>query len=74
MTEWQPIETAPRDGTEFLAYDIQAKKQDVCHWSKNFEWFEAVQSDGETGPWFGEFGRDREDITHWQPLPAPPTT
>ncbi len=28
--EWQPIETCPRDGSEFLAYDSKAGKMDVC--------------------------------------------
>jgi hypothetical protein len=68
---WQPIETAPKDGTEFLGYDSLTRKMDVCVWQ---DWyFYQVQCDGEMGPSDDEFGYDWKTITHWRPLPAPPT-
>lgn len=68
---WLPIETAPQDGTEFLAYDAKAEKMDVCKWS--LAWgVVPVQSDGEYGPLECEFGYETGAITHWMPLPANP--
>jgi len=70
MNEWMPIETAPKDGTEFLAYDSVAKKCDVAVWGEIWQDFDAVQSDGEYSPAEDEFQGER--ITHWMPLPEPP--
>jgi hypothetical protein len=74
---WQPIATAPTDGTEFLAYDSVARKCDVCVMvqfggPKGRWWCDPVQSDGEMGPSTDEFGYGAENITHWMPLPEPP--
>ena len=67
--DWQPIETAPKDGTRILAY-----------WPADS--FYAHEMQCET--WFGQsLGRDcwqspYEDAddstspTHWMPLPEPP--
>lgn len=59
---WQPIETAPKDGAEFLG------------WSNGS--YHVVQSHGfersEGGhAWFN--GDVYVYLSHWQPLPAPPT-
>lgn len=74
-TGWQPIKTAPRDDTEFLAYDSVARKFDVCemvqHVSGRWE-CRAVQFDREYGALSYEFGEDSRNITHWRPLPDPP--
>jgi hypothetical protein len=71
--EWQPIETAPKDGTEFLAYDKRTKKMDVCHWiGRPMNWPSQVQMDGEYGPYEDQFGHSWRDISHWMPLPPPP--
>lgn len=75
MSEWQPIGTAPKDGTEFLAYDASTNKMDVAVMS---DWFDLgwvcrpVQSDCELGPSDDEFGYDLRGPTHWMPLPDPP--
>lgn len=69
---WQPIATAPKDGTEFLAYDRRVKKMAVCLWDPwNGCAFPAHPS--------GEYGHDKnyagyrgEDITHWMALPEAP--
>jgi len=65
MSEWQPIETAPKDGTEILIF-VDGHRE-VSH-------FEA----GETGwPWVDYSGTSawRIDLpTHWMPLPAPPAS
>jgi hypothetical protein len=58
MTKWQPIETAPRDGTEILCFD---KYCVVMHWHELCKmWF---TDDGNTG-----------EPTHWMLLPEAPKT
>lgn len=88
MGEWQPIETAPKDGTEIVA------------WRDDSGWFAAFfgscenlcLSDGEIEAAINEVGEDSffletwwaftqdgvqrlegsERPTHWMPLPTPP--
>lgn len=60
MSEWKPIETAPKDGTETLGYDAAEQKIFVMHYSK-CSW--------------ARDGDDYDLIvspTHWMPLPDPP--
>lgn len=64
MTEWQPIETAPKDGTAILVYAGQ-----FCYcveWVEEFDWW-AVE-DNKLGP----FRLRGQAPTHWMPLPPPP--
>lgn len=67
MTEWQPIETAPRDGEEFLGWFQQNGEYGrpvVCAWQPYIDLMY---------PWHGEWNSFAEDkITHWMPLPHPP--
>jgi len=61
MTEWQPIETAPKDGDSVLTWD--GERVDMAHWS--------TFGDG-PGCWVV----DNTDVgikpTHWMPRPEPP--
>lgn len=83
MTDWQPIETAPKDGSEILGY------RDDCgallmRWTSLGEFLtesELSEYDEETTyqeDWFyADFicgGRLENDQapTHWMPLPPPP--
>jgi hypothetical protein len=65
VAEWQPIETAPKDGTWFLA--LQDGDIYPCEW-------DAERAD--EGPpregWYDHFNHSFEAPTHWQPLPAFP--
>lgn len=67
--EWQPIETAPKDGTDVLLFRLgmcgNPLPPMVAGWFHN----------GEDGGWCSEDFIDewlRGTFTHWMPLPAPP--
>lgn len=66
MAEWQPIETAPRDETEFLAYGPDPEMWQVVFYCPHEKWPQYIWAveDGAT--------RHRDAFTHWMPLPAPP--
>lgn len=79
--KWQPIETAPKDGTMFLCwvlavryretddgqqYQQDASQVDFCMWRIHED-----LNDGWFDPFCGQIG-DSQDVTHWMPLPAPP--
>lgn len=72
---WQPIETAPKDGTEFLG--AQNRTVFLCTWSKELYplgstyegWVNAGSHNYDDG---GDW-RMNVTPTHWQPLPEPPS-
>ncbi|WP_165909302.1 DUF551 domain-containing protein, partial [Shinella sp. JR1-6] len=73
VERWQPIDTAPRDGRVVLAYfPLEGLGADWCrvmpvYFSKTMQprpWIFAGRAASSYG----------EGPTHWQPLPAPPTT
>ena len=60
-SEWQPIETVPKDGTEILLWYADMKAVNVAFW------------DG--GQWRIRYAEGEHDLwepTHWMHLPAPP--
>ena len=59
LSGWQPIESAPRDGTAFLTADADGWMQ-VCIYS---DWGCVVRHTD-----FMEVG----GVHYWQPLPTPP--
>jgi hypothetical protein len=69
-SEWQPIETAPKDGTQILCFDVRTGEIRVAIRKLFFDRSGAYE-------WF----RDDKIVpghtwsllpTHWMPLPAPP--
>ena len=63
---WQPIETAPKDGTHILAYCDRMKEVGEVKWSTSFgRWGATWVMAGFNQPWASR-------PTHWRPLPAPP--
>lgn len=76
MTDnWRPIETAPKDGTEFQAWVVNVEHDDVEFWDPRCKY----NDDGN----FVIYGRVDYDIdgwdhqsflipTHWIPQPLPP--
>lgn len=85
MSEWQPIETAPKDGTAIdlwvadrrlpNGYVIPAKRIPNCSYRE-------PQWNGDRPGWTWHESSDECDSelnadytpTHWMPLPAPPET
>ena len=67
MTEWQPIETAPKDGTPVLLYieneDIGGY-QCTARWDVNKVFWEGIESECEI--------ISLDLPTHWRPLREPP--
>lgn len=68
MSEWQPIETAPKDGRLIALYDDRVV---VGCWNPTLGdgWYFWDGSDGELNCWIPGYGP-----SHWMPLPAPPVT
>jgi len=68
MTEWQPIETAPKDGTRILAYGF-CGYEDVAGIA-TVKWHR--------GSWVcdpneaTEYDYEECELTHWMNLPEPP--
>lgn len=80
---WQPIETAPKDGTMFLCwvsavrygetdegqqYQQDASQIDFCWWRPPFD---GVPDSDYFDNASGQVG-DSQAVTHWMPLPAAP--
>lgn len=59
---WQPIETAPKDGVDIMAWPQPISRQP----------FVAFWDEARGGQWSQWPGRDRANPTHWRPLPTPP--
>ena len=82
--EWQPIETAPKDGTEILAlypvtvHGVRKADYSIVRWERTHNsihrWVaqadgqRAIESQGDTWTDYIE-----PFVTHWMPLPEPPS-
>lgn len=82
MTNWQPIETAPKDGSWFLVGGFDTPIG-LCFWDLSFVGsLEAYVDDRLDDPTYGFFsafrGRGQQFLMEddptlfWQPLPTPP--
>ncbi len=80
MMEWQPIETAPKDGTKVLVYVRGDSLYPTAASYKSAAYFEKEYGDPdymEEG-WYWAFGYPSDfheeviEPTHWMPLPPPP--
>lgn len=78
-SEWQPIETAPKDGSRYLIYVPRVATDSDSSWftvlvasyvggyDSGDVWFTMLRGKEKT------YGEDIYDPTHWMPLPTPPT-
>lgn len=80
MSEWQPIETAPKDGTWFLAARLgegpESYEIGACDPYFFPEYIEVEnglfrKEMRPLGTWRGFSNMHR--MTHWMPLPTPPS-
>jgi hypothetical protein len=66
---WQPIGTAPKDGSEFLAYCVHGMLGPP-QFTREIAWWVPAPRGYSYG---GRFATRTGNIpTHWQPLPSPP--
>jgi len=63
--EWQPIETAPKDGSEFQAWTKYGAWKPLVSW-RDGAWCECEGND------FWRWSRLFTPLYHWMPLPHPP--
>ena len=64
MTAWHRMDTAPRDGTRFVAYGMGLDKNGRMRRRVRMTWWGKVSH----VPLYGWcWGRDVEDISTWQP-------
>ena len=77
---WEPIETAPKDGTIIDLWSSEFGRQPDCFWGKRShccgEDGQYCDSDWHSEPeaWIDSAQNTQtfDDITHWRPLPASP--
>lgn len=62
--KWQPIETAPKDGTIILVADKGVYVARIAQWDKGM-----LRSGG---GWLDAWNSDNVEPTHWMPLPDVP--
>lgn len=73
MSEWQPIETAPKDETEILVYGEETRT--IAGWGMIYSPYGDARRKGwrcEATPDIEGHASDGIEPTHWMPLPAPP--
>lgn len=68
MSEWQPIESAPKDGTKVLAFGPHVNNREGSYIEVTPYW------NGLHPRWSVEWMDGFGKPTHWQPLPAPPAS
>jgi hypothetical protein len=70
MTDWQPIETAPKDGSVIDLWTSCGERVPDAKWTRHMGWVIWGTDSFESPGWERVF----PSPTHWMPLPAPPTT
>lgn len=77
MTDWQPIETAPKDGTHILAFMegavIEAWWEDMSYGEPDRAGMGEWECPRLSSHGCGCCCSTNDWPTHWMPLPTPPT-
>jgi hypothetical protein len=73
MTEWHPIETAPKDGTNILVYKQFQRHLWLDHGYDHYIEIAYWDDKHDGGWWINAFAPpSNKDPTHWMPLPESP--
>ena len=79
MTSWQPISTAPKDGTSVILFTTTRGDKELTSYMSMIDGHPSVLETIQIGRWTDEpFGDDRWECdvignpTHWMKLPEPP--
>lgn len=77
MSNWQPIETAPKDGTRMVLFcERVVSRIHTGHWFSHEKQTDGVTSWRYSGWWLDgfqhPFNQPPFEPTHWMPLPDPP--
>lgn len=70
--EWQPIETAPKDGTRIIGFDPvqwEGERISTTYKASTGEW--VFEAELESRGW-DDYGHGRWNPTHWMPRPPEP--
>lgn len=77
--EWQPIETAPMDGSWVLVVGAEGKPYSACYNTKEDTFYDETEDKFFSGGWtdYGDSGppwhnKNLYNPTHWCPLPPLP--
>lgn len=73
-SQWQPIQTAPKDGTAILLWEQYSTNPFVGYWQDG-GWNACLEHVEAHGGWDGAIavGLIVMPVTHWMPLPPEPT-
>lgn len=74
-TPWNPMRSAPKDGTHILSHKPDSDTCYVIAWADFRKGIRAEYGSAYVGwhlAWDGTFFHPYEAPTHWQPLPEPP--
>lgn len=75
MSDWRPIETAPKDGTPVLGYCQPRYVESGKPMSFSYQaiiWWRGERYGDSQWKWRLHHSDSAVEPTHWQPLPAPP--
>jgi hypothetical protein len=72
MTNWQPIETAPKDGRTILGYS-ESGQMLIWRWDTD-RYAKKPKPYWRAFSVFGVTGERSMQPTHWMPLPEPPNS
>jgi hypothetical protein len=69
MSDWQPIESAPKDGTRLLLFGHRGDQIDIGDWGGHGRYLRREKTFEKA---WGEAGVQYNRVTHWMPMPNPP--